>query len=82
MGMLIGGVIAFCVLLFVLALLAPRASEWLQLTGDKSLLAGERGAGKAPRPLARWLRKPFRSSRKAVDKSGSAGRRTRFKLPL
>jgi hypothetical protein len=80
--MLIAAIAAFCVLLFVVALLAPRWSRALQRGGDKPLDAGARAAGKAPGPLGRWLRKPFSTSRKAVDKSGSAGRRTRFKLPI
>ena len=29
-----------------------------------------------------WLSKPFRSSQKAIHKSGSAGRRGRGKMPL
>jgi hypothetical protein len=78
--MLIAAIIAFCILLFVVALLAPRLSRRMQSGADKSLIAGERAGSHGPGPLGRWLQKPFRSSRKAVDKSGSAGRRTRFKL--
>jgi hypothetical protein len=78
--MLIGAVIAFCVLVFLVAILAPRVSRYLERGGDKPLGAGQRTAGKAPGPLGRWLQKPFGSSRRAVHKSGSAGRRTRAKL--
>lgn len=78
--MLIAAVIAFCVLVFLVAILAPRVSRYLERGGDKPLGAGQRTAARAPGPLGRWLQKPFGSSRKAVRKSGSAGRRTRRKL--
>ena len=78
--MLIAGIIVFCILLFLVAILAPRMSRHLERGGDKPLSLGQRGAGKAPGPLGRWLQKPFGSSRKAVHKSGSAGRRTRQKI--
>jgi hypothetical protein len=80
--MLIAGIIAFCVLLFVIAILAPRISRHLERGGDAPLRGGQRAAGEAPGPLGRWFQKPFGSSRKAVHKSGSAGRKTRFKLPF
>ena len=80
--MLIAGVIAFCILLLILAFLAPRLSRHPERGGHKVLGFGSRGAGKAPGPLGRWLRKPFQSSQKAVSKSGSAGRRGRGKMPL
>jgi hypothetical protein len=78
--MLIAGVIAFCILLFLVAILAPRISRHLERGGSKPLGVGQSAASKAPGPLGRWLQKPFGSSRKAVHKSGSAGRRTRSKL--
>ena len=78
--MLIAGIIAFCVLLFLVAILAPRMSRHMERGGDKPLGAGQRVAGKAPGPLGRWFQKPFGTSRKAVHKSGSAGRRTRAKI--
>ena len=78
--MLIGAVIAFCVLVFVVAIVAPRVSRHLERGGDAPLRGGQRAAGKAPGPLGRWLQKPFGSSRKAVHKSGSAGREARSKV--
>lgn len=78
--MLIGAIIAFCVLLFIVALLAPRLSRYLQRGGDKPLAEGQRVGSKAPGPLGRWAQKPFGKSRRAVSKSGSAGRRARSKL--
>jgi hypothetical protein len=80
--MLIAGVIALCVLLLILAFLAPRLSRGPQHGADAAFGAGARGAGKAPGRLGRWLSKPFSSSRRAVDKSASAGRRGRSKMPL
>jgi hypothetical protein len=80
--MLTAAIIAFCVLLFVVALLAPRISRYMQRGGDKPLAAGQRAGAQAPGPVGRLLQKPFSSSRKAVSKSGSAGRRTRWKLPF
>jgi len=80
--MLVAGIIAFCVLLFIVALLFPRLSRHVERGGDAPLGAGQRAAGHAPGALGRWLQKPFGTSRKAVRKSGSAGRRSRFKLPF
>ncbi|MGH2945177.1 MAG: DUF6411 family protein [Solirubrobacteraceae bacterium] len=80
--MTIALVIAFCVLLLILAFLAPRLSRHPERGGRKVLGAGGRGAGKAPGTLGRLLRKPFHTSQRAVTKSGSAGRRGRSKMPL
>ena len=80
--MLIAGVAAFCVVLIVLAFLAPRLSRHPQRAGQKTVGVGQRGAGKAPGKLGHWLSKPFHSAQKAIGKSGSAGRRGRGKMPL
>jgi Family of unknown function (DUF6411) len=80
--MTIAAVIVFCILLLILAFLAPRLSRHPERGGQKVLGFGSRGAGKAPGPLGRWLRKPFQSSQKAVSKSGSAGREGRGKMPF
>jgi hypothetical protein len=80
--MTIVAVVAFCVLILILAFIAPRLSRHPERGGQKVLGAGGRTAGKAPGPLGRWLRKPFGTSQKAVSKSGSAGRRGRDKMPL
>jgi uncharacterized protein DUF6411 len=80
--MLIAGIIAFCILLLILAFLAPRLSRGPERGGQKVLGVGGRGAGKAPGKLGTWLRKPFSTSQKAVSKSGSTGRRGRSKMPL
>ena len=80
--MLIAGVIAFCIVLLVLAFLLPRLSRHPERGGQKILGLGSRGAGKAPGGLGRLLQKPFHKSQRAVSKSGSAGRRGRSKMPL
>jgi hypothetical protein len=80
--MLIAALIVFCVLLFILAFLAPRLSRYIQRAGDKPLQLGQRTSGKAPGRLGRWLQKPFSKSRKAVQKSGAKGRQERAKTPL
>ena len=80
--MTIALVVGFCILLLILAFLAPRLSRHPERGGQKVLGLGTRGAGKAPGRLGRWLSKPFTTSQKAVSKSGSAGRRGRSKMPL
>ncbi len=80
--MLIGAIIAFCLLILVLGFLLPRASWWPQRGGQKVMSLGGRGAGKAPGKAGRWARKPFDTSNKAISKSGSAGRRGRSKMPF
>jgi hypothetical protein len=80
--MLIGAIVVFCLLLFVIAFLFPRMSGKVERGGDAPLGVGQRAASKAPGRLGRWFQKPFSTSRRAVHKSGSTGRRTRFKLPF
>lgn len=80
--MVIGGIIAFCVLLLILAFLFPRLSRHPERGGQSVLSLGSRSASKAPGPLGRWFSKPFHKSSKAVSKSGAAGRRGRSKSPF
>jgi len=80
--MILLGVGVFCVLLLVLAFLAPRLSRHPQRGGQKAVGVGQRGAGRAPGKLGHWLSKPFQTAQKAIGKSGSAGRRGRGKMPL
>jgi hypothetical protein len=80
--MLIAALIVFCLLLLVLAFLAPRLSRYFQRAGDKPLQLGESAGGSAPGKLGKWLQKPFSKSRKAVRKSGDKGRQGRAKSPL
>jgi hypothetical protein len=78
--MLAAAILGFCVLVFLVALIAPRLSSYLQRGGQKPLAAGQRAGSKAPGPLGRLMQKPFRASQKAVSKSGAAGRRAHWKL--
>lgn len=80
--MVIAGVIVACVVLLVLAFVFPRLSRGPQRGGDAALSVPQKGAGMAPGKLGHWLQKPFSSSRKAFNKSGSKGRQGRGKLPL
>jgi hypothetical protein len=80
--MLIAGIIVICIVLLVLAFLLPRLSIWPQRGVDRTLGTGQQGAAHAPGKLGRWLQKPFQTSRKATNKSASAGRQGRGKLPF
>ena len=79
--MIIGIIVAVCILLLILAFLVPR------LTGpqkgvDRTLGVGQRAGGKAPGPLGKLFSKSFGTSRKATNKSASTGRKGRGKMPL
>jgi hypothetical protein len=78
--MIIAIVVAVCIILLILAFLAPRLSRYPERGVERTYGAGGRAAGKAPRPGGRWLRTPFDSANKWTRKSASAGRRGRSKL--
>ena len=78
--MLIAAIIGVCILLLILGFLVPRLSRGPQRGVDKTLTRGQTTASKAPGPLGRLLAKPFGSSRRAADRSASAGRRARGKV--
>ena len=80
--MIIGGIVAICVVLLVLGFLLPRLSRYPQRGVDRTLGAGQRTAAKGPGALGRLLQKPFGTSRKATNKSAAEGRRGRSKFPL
>ena len=80
--MVIGAVVGICVVLLVLAFLAPRLSSGPQSGVNKLFGGGQRGASKAPGALGRWLAKPFSKGNRAANKSASAGRKGRGKLPF
>ena len=80
--MVVAGVVLFCIVLLVLAFLVPRMSRPVQGAGDRTLGAFQRAGGTAPGPLGRLFSKGFGTGRRAVNKSGSAGRQGRSKLPL
>ncbi|MFD4348013.1 DUF6411 family protein [Streptomyces coelicoflavus] len=80
--MMILGIVAVCVVLALLAFLVPRLSQHPQRGTQRTLGLGSRAGEKAPGVLGRALSKPFRSSSKAVGRSGSAGRRARGHMPF
>jgi hypothetical protein len=77
---LTAAIIVFCVLVFIVAFLAPRLSRRFQRAGEKPLELGQRAGGKAPGKLGKWLRKPFSAGDRAIEKSGSEGRKARMKV--
>jgi Family of unknown function (DUF6411) len=80
--MTVAVIVVVCLVLLVLAFLLPRLSRYPQRGVDRTLGAGQSAGGKAPGPLGRLLQKGFGTSRRATNKSASAGRRGREKLPL
>ena len=80
--MTIAAIAVFCVLLLVLAFLAPRLSRRPEREGSRVAGAPARVTGKAPGKFGRWLSKPFRSGQTAIHKSGSTGRKGRGKMPF
>jgi hypothetical protein len=78
--MTIAIVVGICVLLLILAFIAPRLSRYPERGVERTYNAGGNVAGKAPGKLGRWLRKPFDSATKWTSKSASAGRRGRAKV--
>ncbi len=80
--MLIAAIIAFCIVLLVLAFLAPRLSTATSRRPETSRSqVGENVAEKLPGKAGDLASKPFESSRKAVSKSGAKGREGRSKAP-
>jgi hypothetical protein len=79
-AMTIAIVAGICVLLLVLAFLAPRLARYPERGVERTSHAGGTVAAKAPGKLGRWLRKPFDSASKWTGKSASAGRRGRAKV--
>jgi hypothetical protein len=80
--MTIAVVVAFCLLILILAFLFPRLSRGPERGGERVAGAPTKATSKAPGKLGTWLSKPFRTSQKAISKSGSAGRRGRDKMPF
>jgi uncharacterized protein DUF6411 len=80
--MVIGVVIAICILLAILGFLVPRLSNHARRGSDKGFSMGQRAGSKAPGPIGRLLSKSFGKSQRAADKSHSAGKTAREKLPF
>jgi Family of unknown function (DUF6411) len=79
--MIIGIIVAVCILLLILAFLVPRLMG-PQRGVDRTLGVGQRAGGKAPGPLGKLFSKSFGTSRKATNKSAATGRKGRGKMPL
>ncbi|HYN50598.1 MAG TPA: DUF6411 family protein [Thermoleophilaceae bacterium] len=79
--MIIGIIVAVCIVLLVLAFLVPRLMG-PQRGVDKTLGVGQRQGGKAPGIIGKLFSKSFGTSRKATNKSASTGRKGRDKMPL
>ncbi len=79
--MLIGAIIALCVILAILGFLLPRLSDHARRGTDKGFSLGRRVGSQAPGPIGRLLSKSLSKSQRAADKSHSAGKRGRSKLP-
>lgn len=80
--MVVVGVIALCVVLALLAFLVPRLSRHPQNGAQRTMGVGSRAGSKAPGRLGKLFSKPFRSSSRALGRSGSAGRRARGRMPF
>lgn len=80
--MVIGAVVALCILLLILGFLLPRLSNHAKRGTDKGFGAGQRAGSKAPGPIGTLLSKSFGKSRQATDKSHSAGKKAREKAPF
>jgi hypothetical protein len=80
--MLIGAVIAICVILAILGFLLPRLSDHVRRGADKGFSTGARAGSKAPGPIGRLLSKSFGTSQRAADKSHAKGKKARKKAPL
>jgi len=80
--MVIGVVVAICILLAILGFLVPRLSNHARRGSDKGFSMGQRAGSKAPGPIGRLLSKSFGKSQQAADKSHSAGKTARDKMPF
>lgn len=80
--MLIGAVIVVCIILLLLAFLAPRLSRGPQAGAQRTIGLGGRAASKAPGKPCTLLARPVHSSSRAAGKSVNAGRKGRGEMPL
>lgn len=80
--MVIGVVIGICILLAILGFLVPALSNKARHGSDKGFSIGQRAGSRAPGPIGRLLSKSFGKSQGAADKSHSAGKSAREKLPF
>ena len=79
--MTIAIIVTVCVILFILAFLAPRLSRHAERGAKAPAHAGSRNARKAP-GVGRWLAMPFESATKWMGKAARSGRKGRGKMPM
>ena len=79
--MTIALVVVACVVLLVLAFLAPRLSHHAERGAKAPARAGSRSARKAP-GIGHLLAKPFESATKWMGRSARTGRKGRGKMPM
>ena len=79
--MVIGAIVAVCVVLLILAFVFPRLSRHPQRGVDSTLGVGQKAGGILPGFIGRWAQKPFSKSRRATNRSAAEGRKGRGKLP-
>jgi hypothetical protein len=69
--------------MFVVGFVVPRRSRSVQSWIDGKFFKGQRERGKAPGKLMpKAIGKSLKNSRKVLDSSAKAGRKTREKTPL
>ena len=69
--------------MFIVGLVVPRKSRRVQSWIDDKFFKGQRKRGKAPGKLMpKAIGKSLKNSRKVLDKSAKAGRKSREKTPL
>jgi hypothetical protein len=73
-------IVVVCLVLGVLAFLAPRLSRHPQRGVDRTLRGAQRAGSKAPGLLGRLLSKQLGTSRRATNTSAALGRKGRRKL--
>jgi hypothetical protein len=73
-------IVGLCLLLVIVAFVAPRRSRKPQDATDHVLEAAKGRTQKAPGILRKLFPRSFQVSEKAVDKSAGAGRRGRQKV--
>lgn len=73
---------AICIVLLVLAFLAPSLSRHPERGVMKVISVPRRLVAQLPGPIGRWAAKPFSSTQKYASKSAAAGRSARSRSPL
>lgn len=73
---------AICIVLLVLAFVAPSLSRHPERGVMKVISVPRRLTSRLPGPIGRWASKPFSSTQKYASKSAAAGRSARSSSPL